>query len=311
MRIGLVLPTLGKNAGRESVEAGAEAALKHGWASIWVTDHVLIGEGEEASEYGWILEALISLTWTAARYERLRIGTSVIVPAMRDAPQLAKELATLDVLSGGRLTVGVGVGDRNDLPEWTNLGKAERMSVRGAYLDETIDLWRHLWAGRREPFRGRFHQLDSFIFAPLPAQGASLPIWCGGRSPRAVNRAATRCDGYHASQTGPDDLRARLPDLSEALRAAGRPRIPVSIRARVEPGARRAGRYALSGTPEQMAADLAAFEELGVEDLIVVFHAVSAAEIARETQRFETEVVQRWRAARRAEEDLLRTQYEM
>lgn len=311
MRIGLVLPTLGRGAGPDGLDAAAEAAERHGWSSVWVTDHMLVGQGDEADEYGWILEGLTSLAWVAARHPGLRIGTSVVIAAMRDAPQLAKELATLDVLSGGRLTVGVGVGDRRDLPEWTNLGKADRMEVRGAYLDETIALWRHLWGGRSEPFRGTFHALESFIFSPTPPQGADLPIWCGGRSDRAIQRAATLCNGYHAAQTGPDDLRGRLPALLAAARAAGRPRPTISIRTRVEPGGRRAKRYSLAGTAREMASDLAAFDGLGVDELIVVLESVDAAGIGTEVARFETEVVQRWRDAKRESEDALREQYSM
>jgi alkanesulfonate monooxygenase SsuD/methylene tetrahydromethanopterin reductase-like flavin-dependent oxidoreductase (luciferase family) len=74
---------------------------------------------------------------------------------MRDAPQLAKELATLDTLSDGRLIVGVGVGDIEDISEYENLGKGDRFKVRGRYLDESIALWRHLWGGRTEPFIGQ------------------------------------------------------------------------------------------------------------------------------------------------------------
>jgi probable F420-dependent oxidoreductase len=311
VRIGLVLPTLGHGAGPESLDAAADAAARSGWSSLWVTDHLLVGRGDEADEYGWMLEALTSLAWVAGRHAVLRIGTSVVVPAMRDAPQLAKELATLDHLSGGRLTVGVGVGDRRDLPEWENLGKAERMEVRGAYLDETIALWRHLWGGRSEPFRGRFHRLESFVFAPTPPQGASLPIWCGGRSERAIQRAGTLCDGYHAAQTGPADLRERLPGLMAAAKSAGRRRPTISIRTRVEPGRRRASRYSLSGSSREMADDLAAFDALGVDELIVVLDGGQPDTIGEAVARFEGEVVQRWRDAKRDADDALREQYSM
>ena len=311
MDFGLILPTLGKGAGPEGLDAAAETADRLGWSSVWVTDHMLVGRGAEAGEYGWILEALTSLAWVGARHPRLRLGTSVVIPAMRDAPQLAKELATIDLLSGGRLTVGVGVGDRGDAPEWQNLGKVERMSVRGAYLDETIALWRHLWGGSTEPFVGAFHRLESYVFAPLPAQGAHLPIWSGGRSDRAVVRAATLTDGYHASQTSPDDLRGRLPVLFEKSRAAGRPRPSISIRARVRFGERHGSTYALAGSAREMIADLDAFDQLGVDHMIVVLGAVWADEAAASVQRFDREIVQPWREGARERAEALREQSSM
>jgi alkanesulfonate monooxygenase SsuD/methylene tetrahydromethanopterin reductase-like flavin-dependent oxidoreductase (luciferase family) len=308
---GLVLPTLGRHAGPESLDAAARTARDLGWASVWVTDHLLVGRGEEADEYGWILEALTSLAWVGGRHPGLRLGTSVVVPAMRDAPQLAKELATIDVLTGGRLIVGVGVGDRRDAPEWTNLGKLKRMSIRGAYLDETIALWRHLWGGSGEPFQGTFHRLESFVFAPLPVAGAALPIWSGGRSERAVRRGATLADGYHASQTGPDDLRGRLPSLLEQARAAGRPRPRISIRARVRFDAARGAVYALAGSARSMIADLEAFAAQGVDELIVVLDAVTPDEVAAAVERFDRDVVQPWRESAHERAAAEREQYSM
>lgn len=311
MRIGLILPSKGDGAGPESLDAGAEAAERLGWSSLWTTDHLLVPSGHEADEYGWILEALTSLAWVAGRHRTLRIGTSVVVPAMRDAPLLAKELATIDVLSGGRLIVGVGVGDVDDLPEWSNLGKADRMHVRGAYLDETIALWRHLWGGRTEPFEGRFHVLRDFTFLPMPVQGGRLPIWSGGRSDRAVTRAATLSDGYHASQTGPDDLRTRWPTLAAQAAASGRPRPTLSIRARVRFGAPRGPVYSLVGSARDMIADLLAFDELGVDELIVVLDAVRPDDVAAAAERFDSEVVRPFRATRREQDDAVREQYSM
>lgn len=311
MRIGLIAPSMGDGAGRESLDAGAAVAAELGWSSLWVTDHALVPPGPEAGEYGWILECLTSLAWLAGRHDGLRLGTSAIVPAMRDAPMLAKQLATIDVLSGGRLTVAAGVGDRMDLPEWTNLGKAERMSVRGAYLDEAIALWRHLWSGRTERFEGRFHVLDDFTFQPLPAQGGRLPIWTGGKSERAVIRAATLADGYHASQTGPDDLRERLPLLSERSRAAGRPRPTISVRARVRFDQPAREVYSLCGGTRQMAADLLAFDACGVDELVVVLGATAPDDLQRLARRFQHDVVDAYRTAKREDEDATREQYAM
>ncbi|TPX01973.1 LLM class flavin-dependent oxidoreductase, partial [Schumannella luteola] len=159
MTFGVILPNKGRGSGPEHLDAVASVATELGWRSGWVTDHLMVPDGPEADEYGWMLEALTTIAWVGGRHEDLVLGTSVVSPAMRDAPMLAKELATLDVLLGGRLIVGVGVSDTDDLPEYRNMGKEDRFRVRGRYVDESMRLWRHLWSGSTEPFHGEFHTL--------------------------------------------------------------------------------------------------------------------------------------------------------
>jgi alkanesulfonate monooxygenase SsuD/methylene tetrahydromethanopterin reductase-like flavin-dependent oxidoreductase (luciferase family) len=291
LKFGLILPSKGKGTGPEVLDAGCATAVDLGWTSVWVTDHLLVSQGPEADEYGCILEATTALSWVGARYETLTLGTSVLVPAMRDAPLLAKQIATIDVLTRGRLIVGVGVSDAYDLPEYQNLGKADRFADRGAYLDEAIALWRHLWSGSTEPFLGRFHQLEDFSFAPLPVQGAALAIWCGGRSARAVRRTVELADGWHGAQTGPADMVARIPQIIEAAEVARRPLPTLSVRCRVKFRAHTPPPYALSGGAATMVADIVEFARLGVEHLIFVFDAEDPEGLERDMRRFDDEVV--------------------
>lgn len=311
MRFGLILPTMGSRSTPGEVDSAAATVKELGWSSVWATDHMLVAPGEEAASYGSILEAITTLAWVAGRHETLRIGTSVVIPAMRDAPQLAKELATLDVLSDGRLIVGVGVGDRDDLPEWSNLGRADRMGVRGAYLDESIALWRHLWGGRTDPFAGQFHQLDAFVFDPLPPQGAALPIWSGGRSDAALTRAATLGDGYHASQTSPHDLRERWPIVLERARSVGRHRPALSVRSRVRFDAPPGKVYSLHGLPRQMLDELLAFDEIGVDELVVVFEGPQPGGIDGAIRRFDADVVGPYRKAKSELDQAVRESFSM
>jgi alkanesulfonate monooxygenase SsuD/methylene tetrahydromethanopterin reductase-like flavin-dependent oxidoreductase (luciferase family) len=251
----------------------------------------MVPRGDEADEYGTILEALNTLTWVGARHESLHLGTSVVSPAMRDAPMLAKELATIDVLLDGRLTVGVGVSDTDDLPEYTNMGKAERFKARGRYVDETIRLWRHLWSGSTEPFEGEFHRLEDFMFLPLPTRKADVPIWAGGRSARALRRTAELCDGYHAAQTGPHHLVERLPELRQAMDVTGRPWPFISTRARVKFGVEAGPVYALVGEPSDMVEEVRDFAGVGNDELIVVFEGHTPEELEAQMRRFADEVI--------------------
>jgi alkanesulfonate monooxygenase SsuD/methylene tetrahydromethanopterin reductase-like flavin-dependent oxidoreductase (luciferase family) len=255
-----------------------------------VRHHLLVPVGPEADEYGWVLEATAALTWVAARYESLRVGFSVIIPAMRDAPLLAKQLATIDHLTGGRLTVGVGSSEAHDLPEYENLGKADRFARRGAYLDETIALWRHLWGGRTDPFEGEFHTLRDYSFAPLPPQGASLPVWCGGRSDRILRRAARLCDGYHAAQLNPEQVAERVPKLRAEAETAGRPMVTVSVRVRVRLGGEPIAKFSLNGAPAAMIPVVTEFARVGVDELVVVFNESEPERLAAAMERFDAEV---------------------
>ncbi|MDQ3870449.1 MAG: LLM class flavin-dependent oxidoreductase, partial [Chloroflexota bacterium] len=123
MDFGLVLPTMPAGATREGIEAAAEAAARLGWHSVWTTDHVLVPQSA-AREYGEIYEALSTLAYVGGRYDSLKLGTSVIVVPQRNAVLLAKELATIDALTMGRVVAGVGIGWNQQ--EFANLGEAER-----------------------------------------------------------------------------------------------------------------------------------------------------------------------------------------
>ncbi len=288
MDYGLCLPNFPAGASPEGIEAAAEVAERLGWSTVWTTDHVLVPHAAEA-DYGRIYEAILTLAWVGARHPRLRLGTSVIVVPQRNAILLAKELATLDSLSGGRVTAGVGIG-WNEV-EFANLAAADRFHVRGAYLDETIRLWRHLWSGSTEPFRGRFHTIEDFTFGPLPVQ-SPLPIVIGGRAEPALQRAGALADGYHSSAVGPEGYAARIPVVAAAAAAAGRPTPSLSARVRVrfDDAAPGDASYAMTGDPDAMAAEVRTWAGIGVTHLALYFDSTDAAELTARVDRFDREV---------------------
>ncbi len=283
----MCLPNFRDGASREGLEAAAEVAERLGWSTVWTTDHLLVAK-EDADDYGRVYEAVLSLAWIGAKYARVRLGTSVIVVPYRNAVILAKELATLDALSDGRVMAGVGVGWSQ--PEFANVGVAERYHVRGAYLDETIRLWRHLWSGSVEPFHGRFHTIDDFAFGPLPAQGAALPIIVGGRAEAALRRAGTLGDGYQPNATSAAKYAARVPIIRAAADAAGRPMPTLTARAFTEFGEATNRYYAIRGTPEEMAAEVRAFEAVGVSHVALWFDTTDPAEVVAHAERFARDV---------------------
>lgn len=287
MDFGLVLPAKGDGASREGIAAAAELAERHGFTDVWGTDHVLVPHSA-ADDYGRIFEIVTSLAWLAGRYRTVRVGASVIIAPMRNAIVLAKELATIDELSEGRLIVGLGGGW--NAPEFANVGAADRFHLRGAYLEETILLFRHLWSGSHEPFHGRFHQFDDFVFGPLPAQGGKLPIWLGGHNEKALQRAGRLADGYHASASSPQAFEARVPVIRSAAEAADRPMPRLSARVRIALGDEAETYYTMHGSPHEVADEIQRFAEIGVGHLALAFPELDPEGLTRSVERFVAEV---------------------
>jgi probable F420-dependent oxidoreductase len=287
MDYGLALPNLGDGAGPEGLIAAAKAAEEHGFTDVWTTDHLLI-DRENAADYGRLFEAITTLAWLAGQTSKIRLGTSVVIAPMRNAVVLAKELATVDALSGGRLIAGFGAGWNTK--EFGNVGVAQRFRERGAYLEETIAVCRHLWSGTDAPFHGRFHDFEDYAFEPLPAQGGDLPIWLGARDERALRRVGRVADAYHASATTPAAYATRIPIIRAAAEAAGRPMPRLSARARLELDAGPQSFYTIHGSAADAAAEIRAFAALGVDHLALWFPRRDPDGIRRAIDRFRTEV---------------------
>jgi probable F420-dependent oxidoreductase len=286
MKFGLVLPNMGSGSSREGIEAGAETAERLGWEAVWVTDHLLV-PGASSAQYGRSFEALETLAYVAARTRRVRLGTSVLVVPQRNAVVLAKELATLDVLSGGRLTVGAGTGWNE--AEFSNVGAEDRFHRRGAYLDETLALWRHLWSGSTEPFKGTFHSFHDFAFGPLPIQGEHVPIVIGGGSEAALRRAGSIGDGYQATPVPPAEFARRVAVVKDAAQRSSRPVPAFSVRVRVSAEPIEGWEYSLADI-ESIRRDLRAYEEIGVEHLAVGFPAAAPEVFVAAVERFDREI---------------------
>jgi alkanesulfonate monooxygenase SsuD/methylene tetrahydromethanopterin reductase-like flavin-dependent oxidoreductase (luciferase family) len=208
---------------------------------------------------------------------------------MRNAVIVAKELATLDALTGGRAICGLGIGW--DEPEFGNVGVQGRFRERGAYIEESILIFRHLWSGSSEPFRGRFHSFEDFAFEPLPAQGAKLPIMVGGGAPVALERIGRLADGYHSTAIGPAAYAERATTIRAAAAAAGRPDLAWSARVRVEMGGPAGRRYALRGSPDDMVADVRAWASAGAEHLALYFDETDPDKLVTLVERFAADVV--------------------
>jgi probable F420-dependent oxidoreductase len=266
MRIGV---SLLNNWGIEDAQALVGLATRAealGFDSVWVHDHVFnVGHVFDRIGGRPYYEPLTLLSFVAARTQRVRLGTSVLVLPYHNPIRLAKTAATLDVLSGGRLVMGVGVGAIET--EMEAMGSP--FKERGAVTDEAIAVMRTLWSEEDPRFDGRYSRFAGMKFSPKPLQQPSIPIVIGGVSRAAIRRAARLGDGWHPLGLSPDALGQGIVMLREEARAAGRDlaKIPVSIALSL--AASRPGRFALGAEPVEIAENAKAFAALGVETLIV------------------------------------------
>ena len=293
MDFGLILPSYRAGASVASIDVASATAARLGWHSVFTTDHLLVEPSKRSEDYYTLYDALNTLAYLAARQPALKLGASVVVVPMRNAVELAKELATIDSLSGGRLIVGVGVGWNET--EFQHLGYGERFSQRGAYLSEAVAIWRQLWSGDTGPFKGRFHSWDEVRFAPLPVQGAELPIWFGGRDEKALRRAGRLGQGYHSSAIGHDQLAVRIPIINAAAAEAGRPAPLISARVRVQFAANAQPFYMVAGAPEQMVAEIKAFQAIGTGHMAFDFAETNPDVLVGLMERFDREVLASFR----------------
>jgi probable F420-dependent oxidoreductase len=289
MAFGVCLPNFRPGAGPEGMLAASQTAERLGWHSVWTTDHVLIDSAERGRNYRHIYEALTVLAWLAGQTTTIRLGMSVLVVPMRNSVVLAKELATIDALSGGRLIAGLGIGWNR--AEFENVGVGDRFSHRGAYLEETVAMWRYLWGGGSGPWEGRFHSLGEAYFSPLPPQGADLPVWIGATADKALRRVGHIAEGYQSTRTDAATMLERREIIGESAAAAGRPTPLMSSRLSVSFDGSASGVSVLSGSADEMLEQVGAYRDAGTEHLALDFGEVDADAVAQAIERFDREVI--------------------
>jgi len=221
----------------ESIEPAALARLaeERGFESVFVTEHTHIpasretaypAGGELPREYWRIYDPFVALTTMAAATERIRIGTAICLLIERDPITTAKEVASLDRLSGGRMLFGVGAGW--NLEEMRNHGTdpAKRFQI----LRERVEACKAMWTEEEASYHGEFVDIDRIVSRPAPLQEPHPPILVGGNGPRVLDRVLAYGDAWFPNRIPPDDrMIARVEELQRRGEEAGRGRIPVTI----------------------------------------------------------------------------------
>jgi probable F420-dependent oxidoreductase len=238
VKISVEFPSVAYREGPAKVLDLARSIESIGFDDLAMFDHVVMGYATDTRRAPMypsqmpILEALVTLGYVAAATERVTLSTEVLVLPQRQAVLVAKQVSTLDTLSGGRMRLGVGVGWQE--AEYTALGQDYRR--RGRQMDESIRLLRACWGDERIEQQGEAFHADAIAMEPKPPQGAALPIWVGGSGPAACRRVGELGDGWMGMIAGSDDdVRATIATIRGHAADAGRDPASIGMQAMLAP----------------------------------------------------------------------------
>ena len=261
MKFGIIFANAGPLGEPEATTGLAQLAEEHGFESLWSVEHTVVPAGYE-SQYPYsedgkmpggdsvsITDPLIWMTWVAAVTSRVRVASGILILPQRNPVILAKECATLDRLSGGRLELGIGVGWLQE--EFDALGIS--FENRGARTDEYIDALRTLWRDDPATFNGEFVRFENCHSNPKPAQPNGIPITVGGHSKAAARRAGRLGDGFFPGRFLAEELEPLLAVMRESATEAGRDPDKIEVTA--------GGAFDLDGVKK--------FADLGVDRMVI------------------------------------------
>ena len=277
MKVGISLPQLGLQASADNLIKVARRAEELGYDSAWVLERILwpispkepypaSPDGSLPDAYQIVLDPLETLTFVAAHTSKIRLGTSVLVLPYHTPIQLARRIATIDVLSGGRVDVGVGVGWSRD--EFEAAGTP--FERRGARCDEFLEAMIAIWSSDPVSFDGQFYHIPESKVGPKPLQKPHPPIYVAGFGTYAFKRAAKYGNGWNPSGIPSWEwLEAMISQFQEVARAAGAGPMAVVLRAftMVFPQAA-PERQPMMGTLDEIKEDIHRLRSIGVTELV-------------------------------------------
>ena len=269
MKLGVCLPHYGRPIEVPRMLEVARRAEGRGLDSVWVTDHVIVPDQANVIYREHMLDPLAILPWLAGVTQRIALGTSVVILPYRSPIPVAKLLASVDVLSGGRLIVGAAIG-------WLE-GEFEALGVpfkeRVSRSEEALELLRTLWTQEHPKIQTKRYRLEAVTFSPMPLQKPRPPLYVGGNSEGALRRVARLGDGWHATATNLDAFRQGVHTLRRFWKEAGREgepalslRIPIVIEGVHRPAVDMTlirGRHVFGGSVAMIADELRGFRDLG------------------------------------------------
>ena len=279
MRFGFALPQVGSAVGPDALVSVAKRAEELGFDSLWVLDRILwpvnprapypIGDGSLPVKYKSVLDPLEALTFAAAHTRRVALGTSVLNLPWYTPVLLARRLTTLDILSGGRLKVGFGIGWSPD--EYEAAGTA--WQERGKRADELIQALKKIWTTDPVEFHGKYYRIPKSVIGPKPVQKPHPPIYMAAYTPSAMKRVATEASGWFPVGIPLSGIGPMFEGIKGMAKEAGRDpsALELILRANVEihdtPIQKDRGDF--TGTLEQIAEDVKTTQRLGAAEIVI------------------------------------------
>jgi probable F420-dependent oxidoreductase len=261
--------------------------------SIWTTDHIAVNK-RYADPYGSILESLMTLSYVAAHTEYVELGTSIIVLPMRNPVIFAKQTATLDQLSDGRLILGVGAGWMED--EFATL--EFNFHDRGKIMSEQIRILRILWTEDQPEFNGHFFKFSDIVFLPKPVQETGPQLWIGGSSLSALKRVARLGDGWHPVGLSPKEFAQGKEKLNSIVKSGRKITMSVRVPVKISSSAKTTytmssgdQAYMVGGVREAVVREIEAFEHAGLDHLVCYFGNEPYEQVAAQTTLFAEEIM--------------------
>jgi probable F420-dependent oxidoreductase len=262
MIFGLNLPNYSGLGNRESMVSIAKTAEALGYSSLWTSDHILIPENLP-EPFGNLLESFTTLSYLAARTETIRLATGILVLPQRDPLLVAKQAATIHHLSGGRLTLGLGIGwiAREYSYLRTDFG------TRGQLADEYIAAIRVLFESDHPEYHGKHINFSGALFSPRP--NVPIPIVVGGSSTAALRRAAMLGDGWYGLRLSPETARVAIAKMNQI---GHKDDFAVSLRVQTRIGGTVEGAdpaTTLHGDPDAILEQVHRYRDAGIQQLVI------------------------------------------
>lgn len=285
MKIGFGLPNIGPLGNAENVAQVADRAEALAYDSLWTIERLLwpvkpqtpypvTPDGHLPEGYKWSLDPLDTLTYVAARTKKVGLGTSVLDIPYYNPVTLARRLTTIDILSRGRLRVGLGLGWSQDEMDATNAN----MKTRGAAADEFLQVLNAIWTTNPAKFEGKSFRLPESYINQKPVQKPHPPIYLAAFAPAALKRLATYADGWNPVAIPIAGMEQMFASIKQMAKDAGRDpsKLAMVVRANLHITDKPLGadRFIFTGTLDQIREDAQACARIGAHELIydVTFH---------------------------------------
>lgn len=278
MNLGFALPNIGPIATPDAVTQVAQRAEALGYANLWTVERLLYPvkpqvpypaspDGMLPEPYKHVLDPVETLTFAAAKTSKIGLGMSVLDMPYYNPVTLARRFTTLDYLSNGRLRVGLGLGWSKDEMDATGAN----MKERGARADEFLEVLKAIWTTNPVEYRGKFYQVPKSYIGPKPVQKPHPPIYLAAFAPPALQRLATKADGWNPVMVPLDGMAQMFGSIQQMAKEAGRDpsTLKMIVRANLELSDKplASERAIFSGTMEQIKEDVAGCQKIGAHEV--------------------------------------------